>query len=544
MRQIQLAFAAILGVAALLAQATAAAGADPSYYYPPKFASGHQVMPAYPDTARTARETGTVKIKVLVGANGIPKSFTIFQSSGHKDLDDAVLAACKASKYQPATRGNAPVTAFYDVSYKFDLTGVEQNIGGSSDLQATVAAHPTDTSSRLQLANIELNQGDYAHAEATLLAGTQVQPSNAKIWSRLGLAYYNDGVNNKDDAKIKLAAQAYDKALSFDPKIDNALAATTYSRYAFNLQNAQNSAAAQPYALKAAQLDPKQMVYRMLTGETEVSLGQPKQALDDLMAAKKLDDGKRPDVTARLLSEIGNTQLTLGDETAGIASVMQGEAVAPHSPFPYQVLSSYYMIKNNFGAAMAPLKQLILIQPKEPIWQVNLGDVYLNTKDWADAKTAYNAAVALNPASGDAKLGLAKLAAAQGQTAQIDAGLNDAIKAAPANASYFNTVIANILLNASTGKTDYSSDAAKYAKAATDADANNGNAWVSYGIALADQHKKDEANNALHKAYALFKAKNDTANITIVLNYYKQINGADMPGADHTDASNRAGGPG
>jgi TonB family protein len=542
MRQIQLALAAILGCASLLAQAAAPASADPAYYYPPKF--HQQVKPIYPDTARAARETGEVKVKVLVGANGVPKTFTIFQSSGHKDLDDAVLAACKASTYTPATRGNSPVTAFYDVSYKFDLTGVEENVGSSSDLEAMVAAHPTDSSSRLQLANIFLNQNDYAHAESTLVDGTRVQASNAKIWSRLGLAYFNDGVNNKDDSKLKLSADAYDKALALDPNTDKSLAAAAYFRYAFDLQTANNSAAAQPYAAKAADLDPKQFVYRMLTGETEMSLGQTKQALDDLMAARKGDDGKQAAVSARLLAEIGSAQLTLGDETTGLASINQAEALSPHSPFAYQALSNYYMRKNNFSAAMGPIKQLILIQPKEPSWQVNLGDIYLNTKDWADAKAAYNAAVALNPDGGDAKLGLAKLAAAQGQTAQIDAGLNDAIKAAPANASVYNTIIANILLNASSGKTDYSSDAMKYAQAGTVADPNNGNAWVSYGIALADQHKKDQASDALRKAYTLFKAKNDTANITIVLNYYKQINGTDLPGADHNDSTNRATGPG
>jgi TonB family protein len=542
MRQVQLALAAILGGAALLAQAAAPASADLAYYYPPKF--HQQVKPVYPDSARAARETGEVKVKVLVGANGVPKSFTIFQSSGHKDLDNAVVAACKASTYTPATRGNAPVTAFYDVSYKFDLTGVEENVGGTSDLEAKVAAHPTDTDSRLQLANLFLNQSDYAHAEATLVSGTQATPSSAKIWSRLGLAYFNDGVNNKDEAKLKLAAQAYDKALALDPKIENSLAAAAYFRYAFDLQGSQNSAAAQPYAMKAAQLDSKQFIYRMLTGETEISLNQVKQGLDDFMIAKKGDDGKQPAVSARLLAEIGNAQLTIGDETDGMASIMQAEAIAPHSPFAYQALSSYYMSKNNFTAAMSPLKQLTQIQPNEPMWQVNLGDVYLNTKDWADAKAAYDAAVRLNPSSGDAKLGLAKLAAAQGQSNQIDAGLNDAIQAAPANASYYNTVIANILLNASSGKYDYSADAMKYAKAATVADPNNGNAWESYGIALADQHQKDQANEALRKAYAVFKAKNDTANVTLVLNYYKQINGTDLPGADHTDASNRASGPG
>jgi TonB family protein len=546
MRQLQLAFAAILGGAALLAQAAAPAGADPAYYYPPKF--HQQVKPIYPDSARAARETGEVKVKVLVGANGVPKSFTIFKSSGHKDLDDAVLAACKASTYSPATRGNSPVTAFYDVSYKFDLTGVEENVGSTSDLEAAVAAHPTDSEARLQLASLFLNESDYAHAESTLVAGTQATPSNAKIWSRLGLAYFNDGVAAKpaDVSKLKLAADAYDKALAIDPNTDRSLAAQAYFRYAFELQNVQNSSAAQPYALKASQLDSKQFVYRMLLGETEISQNQVKQGLDDFMIAKSGDDGKQPTVSARLLAEIGNAELTLGQETAGLESINQAEAMAPHSPFAYQALQSYYMSKNNYTAALVPLKQLIQIQPTEPAWQVDLGDVYLNMKDWADANKAYETAAAMpaSASSGDAKLGLAKLAAAQGQTTQIDAGLNDAIKASPSNASVYNTIVANILLNASSGKNDYSPDAMKYAKAGTDADPNNGNAWVSYGIALADQHKKDEASDALRKAYTIFKAKNDTADMTVVMNYYKQITGTDLPGADHNGSSNQAGGPG
>jgi hypothetical protein len=48
----------------------------------------------------------------------------------------------------------------------------------------------------------------------------------------------------------------------------------------------------------------------------------------------------------------------------------------------------------------------------------------------------------------------------------------------------------------------------------------------------------------LQKAYGIFKAQNNTQGITQVVNYYKTINGTDMPGVDHTDASNRASGPG
>jgi TonB family protein len=549
MRQIQRALAAALGSIALLAGLAAASSADtPSYYYPPKFAPNGQVRPIYPDTARAARETGVVKIKVLVGANGLPKSFTIFQSSGHKDLDAAVLAACKASKYTPAMKGSTPMTAFYDVSYKFDLQGVEENAGSIGDLQSVVDASPRNSSARVQLADLlQMQQPpDYAHAEATLRAGTSLDPSNANLWSRLGLAYYNDGIAAKtDDTKFKSSVDAFDKALEINPNSDLAkTAAAAYFRYAFDQQGLGQAAVALPYAQKAARIDPKQSVYRMQVGEDEISLGQWQSALSDLTAASALDDHKTPFVTARLLSELGNAQIQSGDKTSGLANIEKAKSVSPSSPFPYQVEYSYYVQQGQYTQALGPLQQLISIQPNDPQWESALGDTYINMSNWTAAQAAYAKALALSPQSGDAQLGIAKVAAAQGKTDQIQAALDAATKASPANASYYNTVIANMLLNASKDKNDYSADALKYAKAGTVADPNNANAWESYAIACADQHQKDNANDALHKAYAIFKAQNNTAGITQVVNYYKTINGTDMPGVDHTDATNRASGPG
>ena len=550
MRQVQRALAAALGSIALLAGFAAAAGADtPGYYYPPKFAPNGQVRPIYPDSARAARETGVVKIKVLVGANGIPKSFTIFQSSGHKDLDDAVLAACKASKYTPAMQGSTPKMAFYDVSYKFDLQGVEENAGSIGDLQSTVDASPHNSSARIQLADLlQMQQPpDYARAESTLRAGTSVDPSNGTLWARLGLVYFNDGTagGKTDDSKLKSSVDAFDKALELNPSSDVAkTAAAAYFRYAFDLQNAGNSSAALPYAQKAARLDTKQAAYRMQVGEDEIALGQTQPALADFQAASALDDHKVPLITARLLSELGNAQIESGDSAAGLANIEKAKAVAPNSVFPYQVQYSYYVSKNQYAQAIAPLQQLIEISPNDPQWQNALGDLYLNMSNWAGAQAAYAKALSLSPQSGDAQLGIAKVAAAQGKTDQIQPAIDAAVKATPSKASYYNTVIANILLNASKDKNDYSADALKYAKAGTEADANNANAWESYAIACADQHQKDNANAALQKAYAIFKAQNNTQGIAQVVNYYKTINGTDMPGVDHTDASNRASGPG
>ncbi len=548
MRQIHRALVAALGGIAMIVGLHVPASADtPQYYYPPKFASNGQVKPDYPDSARAARETGVVKIKVLVASNGSAKSFTIFQSSGHKDLDDAVLAACKASKYTPAMRGTTPITAFYDVSYKFDLQGVEENEGSVGDLESKVDANPHDSSARVQLAEMFMNQQDYVHAESTLRAGTSVDPSNALIWSRLGLAYYNDGVATKpeDPTKFKSSADAFDKALALNSSSDVATtAAAAYFRYAFDQQSAGQAATALPYAQKAARLDPKTALYRMQVGEDEISLGQNQAALTDFTAASQLDDHKSTIISSRLLAELGNAQLLTGDKSDGMASIEKAMTVAPNSPFAYQAKYSYYVSQNDNTDALGPLQQLITIQPTEPQWENSLGDVYLNMQNWQAAQAAYGKALALSPQSGDAQVGMAKVAAAQGKTDQIAAPLAAAIAASPSNASFYNTVIANILLNASKDKNDYSADALKYAKAGTDADPNNANAWESYAIACADQHQKDNANDALHKAYVIFKAQNNTTGITQVVNYYKSINGTDMPGVDHTDASNRASGPG
>src|SRR5215472_3483487 len=122
--------AAVAVAAACLAAYSPAARGDVTYYTPPSFKN--RVSPVYPEAARAKHETGAVVLKVLVGANGKPKQFMLFKSSGHKDLDDAVMAAAKASTYNPATRGSTPTVGFYDVTYRFTLSGVAEDEGASS----------------------------------------------------------------------------------------------------------------------------------------------------------------------------------------------------------------------------------------------------------------------------------------------------------------------------------------------------------------------------------------------------------------------------
>ena len=546
MQTFQRSLAAAATAAALLAWSGAPAHADVTYYNAPKFKV--QVKPSYPQTARAAKETGTVFVKVLVGADGKPRSFTI-RSSGHRDLDSVVLAAAKASSYYPATRNGQAVAAFYDFSYQFTLAGLAENEGSSSDLAKRLQSDPKSVATRIALTEFYINKNDFSAAESTAQAGTALNPNDARLWAQLGRAYYQDGTSKTpaDLNKLKLGSDAYDKALEMDSHATfTSQAAAVYAAYAFNLMTSQQYAACSPYANKAATLAPKEMQYRMLKGDCEVGSGNQQAALADYQIAQTLDNKQSVDLTARLLADIGNAKLSMGDEAGGIEALNQSEKASPHAAFAYQYLASYYIRKGNLNAALNPLQQLVQVDPKNTQALVNIGDIYVRQKNFASAQQAYTKALAVDPKNADALFGEAELAAAQGNSAQADAALQKAIAAQPNNAATYNSALAMLFLQATTDKVDHSADAAKYAQAATTADPNLANAWYALGVSLADQKKKDQANVALHKAFDLFKAKNDESGMNAVNAAYMQLNGKDqslMTGSARSEKTNQPGNP-
>lgn len=542
MRTLQRSLALALAACILAAWGGRPARADVTYYVPPHFKS--QKKPIYPESARAKREAGTVFVKVLVGANGVAKSFSV-RSSGHKDLDDAVLAAAKSSTYAPATKNGQPVAAFYDFSYKFTLAGLAENEGSDSDLAKQLASNPKSVATRLRLTEFYIAKSDYAQAQSTAQDGVKLSPNDPRLWAQLGRAYYSEGSAKHDLAKLRQAADAYDKAMALDPHAaSSAQAAAVYAEYAFNLMTSQQYSECLPYISKAAQINSKEMQYRMIKGDCEDAGGNHQAALADYQAAQQLDTKKDANMTARLLADIGNAKLNLGDEAGGIEALNQSEAAAPHAIFAYQYLATYYIKKGNLNAALNPLNQLALIDSKNVQVHVNLGDIYVRQKNFTAAATEYNKALALDPKNGDAQFGLAELAAAQGSTGQVDSALQKAIAAAPANNALYNTSIAMLYLNQTNDKTDHSAEAVRYAQAATVADPNMANAWYALGIAYADQKKKDQANSALRKAFDLFKAKNDAGGMDAVNKAYMALNGKDqslMTGKGVNEKTNQPG---
>ena len=534
MRKLSTSIVAAAACAALLAAVAPAARGDVSYYTPPKFK--HKVLPVYPAAARAAHETGTVLIKVLVATDGTPKQFILFKSSGHKDLDAAVLAAAKASTYSPAMRGTTPTLGFYDVTYKFNLTGIAEDEGNQADLAKKLDANPKDVQTRLALGTAYLNQKNFGQAEQVFQTGTQLIPDNAKLWAYQGLAYYQDAQTSNDPTKYKPAVDAYDRALKLDPHVETSnVAAAAYFNYGFHLQQSGDNADAILNAQKAIALNPKYGQYYILLGEAQTAQGDFANAIATLKKAQSLDDKKNTVVTVRILADLGNAELSQGDRANGLADINRAEQIKGDDPIPYMYLFSYYIKSKNSAAALTPLNQLAQLQKDDPHWQVEIGTIYLQQNNVAAAKAAFQKAIAIKPDNVEAQFGMAALGATTGDTASIGPVIQKiAATSTPQQASVYEGIIAIDLLNASaSSKTSYAADAQKYADMATKADPTNGQAWYALGVADAQVNKSDKAtaSAALKKAYDIFKSQNNQDMMSTVNGVYKQINGTTIGGS-------------
>ena len=546
MRNFSKTIVAAAACAAFLVALAPGARADISYYTPPKFK--HKVLPVYPDSARAAHETGSVLIKVLVAADGTPKQFILQRSSGHKDLDDAVLAAAKASTYDPAMRGSTPTIGFYDVTYKFTLTGVAEDEGNQSDLSKKLEANPKDSTTRIALGTAYMNQKNYGQAEQLFEDGTRLTPSNAKLWEYKGIAYLQDAQSSNDPTKYKPAVDAFDQALKLDPHVDTSNSApSAYFNYGFHLQQAGDNAGALAYAQKAVTLAPKAGAFYILLGEAQTSQGDFAGAVTNLKKAESLDDKKNTFVTSRIIADEANAELSQNDRVNGMADINRAEQVNGQAPFAYQYLYEYYIRNNNRAAALTPLMQLAQLQPKEATWQVQIGSLYLSQNNIPAARQAFSKALALKPDSLDAQFGSAELAAVTGDVASIDSVMTKIEAAAPPKqAAVYESVIAIDLLNTSQGgKTNFAPQAQKYADMATKADPTNGQAWYALGVADAQVNRNDKAsaNTALKKAYDIFKSQNNEAMMKQVSDVFKQINGTDITSYNYgrDETTNQAG---
>jgi protein TonB len=92
---------------------------------PPAFNAAYLRNPAprYPLAARRFGEQGTVTLRVLVTAEGLPARVDLEKTSGSVHLDSAAIEAVKGWRFTPARRGNEAVEGWVLVPIVFRLEG-------------------------------------------------------------------------------------------------------------------------------------------------------------------------------------------------------------------------------------------------------------------------------------------------------------------------------------------------------------------------------------------------------------------------------------
>jgi protein TonB len=78
--------------------------------------------PDYPDMSRRRGENGTAVVRFVVGLTGRIDTMHLQKSSGYPQLDEAALAATRASVCQPYSENGVPVRAAYSQSFVFGMS--------------------------------------------------------------------------------------------------------------------------------------------------------------------------------------------------------------------------------------------------------------------------------------------------------------------------------------------------------------------------------------------------------------------------------------
>ena len=89
-------------------QAAPAAPAGPAFVAASQVAFMVKPNPPYPKRAQRAGDQGKALVRVMVDIAGRPAQASLEKSSGFPDLDEAAVAAVRASQFRPYTEGGLP----------------------------------------------------------------------------------------------------------------------------------------------------------------------------------------------------------------------------------------------------------------------------------------------------------------------------------------------------------------------------------------------------------------------------------------------------
>jgi len=278
---------------------------------------------------------------------------------------------------------------------------------------------------------IQPNSAPAAYLRAAMLVQAQDWKGADEIFQRLGsvLANFPDGFLLQAIAKrgLNQTEQALDAAQRFvarrpeDPRGAKFLAS-------LELERNRPGEAAGVLNRFISRGTPDAETYDLL-GRALATAGQPREAAAALQKAAELAPRD-----AGILSRLAAARLASGD-TAGSTQAAEGVlALVPNQPGAREMLAVAALGRGDLKTAEAELGKLDAPARASEVGSTLAGAIRLGKLDLAGAKTSFEQALKANPESVSARLGLARIAAAQNQAADVDRLLAEALQRDPVNA--------------------------------------------------------------------------------------------------------------
>jgi cellulose synthase operon protein C len=326
-------------------------------------------------------------------------------------VDEAAKQVEQLKKHAP----QSSQTRYYEAQVAY----LKQNFKQAREIAQQLIRVSPNNPLGLQLAGaIELQLNSLVQAEIYLSRATAAAPNLLLARQLLVTTYLRSG----QTAKALEALNAVTGKAGLDPRLFS-LAGQVH------LQNG-DSKSAEEYFAKALKLDPNNSTKRTAVAITQLATGQTERALDELQSIAKADTGTTADLA--LIS----SHLRRKDLARALLAIDKLEAKQSGKPFAANLRGRVYLEQRDFANARKSFEQAVMIDPSYFAAVAGLATMDVADKKPEDAKKRFEALLAKNPKHSQALLALAQLAINTGADKDYVAGLlSKAIDADPAEAN-------------------------------------------------------------------------------------------------------------
>jgi tetratricopeptide (TPR) repeat protein len=339
-----------------------------------------------------------------------------------------VSRAGKVTDFKSQTRENYFETAEGNIFAGQAALGLDEQMTARLHLEKAVKINPSDLATQVLLANIYDKQRDYAEAVSAYRKVIQIDPTRADAFYGLGkILYKQTQYKDAADALEKAASQGYagkevqfDLGEAYEAVPDFARAAAAYERYiALGPAEAWKAAlrlgvcrtklgeydAAIAALAEAEKAEPRNIKVREAQAEAFMKAGR----LEEAEAVYTAMAGINPPEAKRYYSQTYQMYEGAGKFDRAIAPLKKIIELDPKNETNFYYLGLTYFKAQQYDQAVAAFQQSLAIKPDFPHAWYQIGSSYFNAKKYKEAAEAYKKYVELSPedASGWLNIGVA-----------------------------------------------------------------------------------------------------------------------------------------